>query len=383
MGNLLEWITGPPAQIYLFQDIRRQPESGVWAEISQLLRHPLHSMREAWNAPRTRASLFQYLEKPDESPRFEWRDLLKDLFTSYRFALFIPSLWADQAELSREKAVSRTRRIEAGMASLVIHATVTSLAIYFALARPAISELQPQETVVLIRMPMHLPSLETGEDGGGGGGGGKREVVPPSGGRLPDSARTQLMPPDPGTPKPLVPDDEFVLMPSIQAPVELPENASLPIGDITAPLSEVPSSGPGSGGGIGKGRGTGLGSGNGPGAGTGDNGGLGNGHDGGIGDSTGPFHGGGDLTAPEILYKPTPHYTEDARKARTEGIVLLEVLIRANGTVDQFRIIRGLGHGLDESAIQTIATQWKFRPARYHGVPVDYPASIEVTFRLY
>ena len=83
------------------------------------------------------------------------------------------------------------------------------------------------------------------------------------------------------------------------------------------------------------------------------------------------------------LFKPLPNYTEEARKARAEGIVIIQAVVRKDGSVDSFKILRGLGYGLDESAINTIATKWRFKPGTRNGVPVDVQANIEVTFRLY
>jgi TonB family protein len=68
-------------------------------------------------------------------------------------------------------------------------------------------------------------------------------------------------------------------------------------------------------------------------------------------------------------------YTEEARKARIEGIVALQAVIRKNGTVNSFRIIKGLGYGLDESAINTIAAKRRFEPATLKGAPVDVQAN--------
>jgi protein TonB len=89
------------------------------------------------------------------------------------------------------------------------------------------------------------------------------------------------------------------------------------------------------------------------------------------------------VTEPVAIEQPKPPYTEEARKNRTEGIVLLQVIIRANGRVDGFKVLKSLGNGLDESAINTIATKWRFRPALFLGKPVDFQAQIEVTFRLF
>ncbi|MGA2261732.1 MAG: energy transducer TonB [Acidobacteriota bacterium] len=381
--RLREWASGPPTQASLFHFTEGEHEPSVFQDLWCLLRHPIHSFREERQAPRTRASLFHYLEKPGEAEPLNWTDLLKDLLTGYRFALFIPSLWSDHALLAEERAELRTRRMEAGVASLVIHLTMMSLALFVALNKLPEQPPPQKESVVFINTPMHMPFVGEDRDGGGGGG-GKHEKLPASGGRLPDAARVQIMPPDPGMPKPLVPSDNPLdAKPSVQMPIDLPTDSFLPIGDITAPTGGPPSSGPGTGDGIGTGSGTGDGSGKGPGAGSGENGGFGKGRDGGIGDRIGPHIAGDGLTLPEPILKPTPYYTEEARKARTEGIVVLQVTIRANGTVDGFKVIKGLGYGLNEATINTIASKWKFKPATYHGVPIDFQASIEVTFRLY
>ncbi len=89
------------------------------------------------------------------------------------------------------------------------------------------------------------------------------------------------------------------------------------------------------------------------------------------------------IEAPVVLLLPLPAYTAEARAARVEGTVLIQVIIRKNGTVDSFRVLRGLGYGLDESAINTIATKWRFRPGTLNGEPVDVQANIEVSFRLF
>jgi len=88
------------------------------------------------------------------------------------------------------------------------------------------------------------------------------------------------------------------------------------------------------------------------------------------------------VIVPEAIQQPRPPYTPEAREARIEGIVLLEVIIRSSGRVDGIKVIQGLGYGLDESAVNTITAGWRFKPALYLGKPVDYRARIEVTFRL-
>src|SRR5580658_6454694 len=124
-------------------------------------------------------------------------------------------------------------------------------------------------------------------------------------------------------------------------------------------------------------------------------GGKGDGRSNGQGIATGGFgsqqvvHGGpklaqadlGAATPVEITFKPNPVYTDEARSLKLEGEVLLEVSFSANGTLHVNRVVRGLGHGLDEAAIAA-ATKIQFKPATRAGQPVDSTAIVHVTFQL-
>jgi TonB family protein len=83
----------------------------------------------------------------------------------------------------------------------------------------------------------------------------------------------------------------------------------------------------------------------------------------------------------EILSKPAPAYTAEARRLKKEGEVLLEVIFTAGGEVRVLSVVQGLGYGLDESAIAA-AKQLKFRPARRDGVAVDSQAKLHIVFQL-
>lgn len=91
---------------------------------------------------------------------------------------------------------------------------------------------------------------------------------------------------------------------------------------------------------------------------------------------------GAGVTPPVVLVQTRPSYTDDAIRAKVEGIVLLQAVIRKDGTIDSFRVLRGLGHGLDERAIQEISAKWRFRPGTLGGRPVDIQSEIEITFTL-
>ena len=83
----------------------------------------------------------------------------------------------------------------------------------------------------------------------------------------------------------------------------------------------------------------------------------------------------------EIVSKPKPVYTDEARKLNLEGEVLLEVMFGANGELHVNRVVRGLGHGLDEAAV-TAANKIKFKPAQRNGSAVDSTAIVHVMFQL-
>lgn len=369
-------------QASLFHYIRETPEESAFRDIDwSFLTHPVRSFREWWRAPRTVPSLFHSVDDAPKTP-FSWKGFLADFFTRTRGPGFIPSVFADPEGLEEERARGRTRKMEAGMLSIFIHAAVLGLILVVVSETDAPAPVD--ENVVYVSNPVYLPFEGDGRDGGGGGGGGKNQREPAATGEMPETTRVQMLAPDPDNPQPLLPaEDLLAQVASVEMPIDLPRDLSLPIGDISAPPNYSRSSGSGSGGGIGTGRGTGVGSGSGAGVGPGSGGGMGGGSGGGIGSGVGPYVAGNGVKDPVAVLKPLPAYTEEARKARIEGAVLIQAIIRRDGSVDSFKVLRGLGHGLDESAIKTIASKWRFRPGTLNGVPVDVQANIEVVFRLY
>ena len=163
--------------------------------------------------------------------------------------------------------------------------------------------------------------------------------------------------PTPNAPEPII-KREIEDIPEI-----LEEIADLNIGDITAPPGPAARGRAGAGTGTGSARSSLEGSG--PGTG-----------------SDGIYEYGSGITNPEPIFKSTPSYTDDAIRAKVQGTVVLQAVIRKDGRVDRFKVVRGLGYGLEETAIQEIATRWKFRPGTLNGRPVDVLATIEVSFNL-
>jgi TonB family protein len=95
----------------------------------------------------------------------------------------------------------------------------------------------------------------------------------------------------------------------------------------------------------------------------------------------GPFHVGGGVSAPRLVGKVEPEYSEEARMARLNGTVVLHVIVRPGGQADGIKVIRSLGLGLDENAIAAVG-QWRFRAGEKEGQAVSVQATIEVNFRL-
>ncbi len=92
---------------------------------------------------------------------------------------------------------------------------------------------------------------------------------------------------------------------------------------------------------------------------------------------------GDSVKPPQVLQQPKPSYTEEAREAKIEGIVMVSAVIQKNGSVGQIKILKGLGYGLDESVVNTLSRQWKFKPGTLNDEPVDVSVVMEVSFRLY
>lgn len=96
---------------------------------------------------------------------------------------------------------------------------------------------------------------------------------------------------------------------------------------------------------------------------------------------SGPLRVGGNVKAPRVLARPQPAYNEVARRARIQGIVILEAVIDKQGNVERVKVIRGLPMGLTESAVDAVK-KWKFRPGTLNGQPVDVIFNLTVNFRL-
>ena len=257
-----------------------------------------------------------------------------------------------------------------GVISMAAHVVIIALLI-FPFFGSGFDPLEITETFIPLVAPQMIISLpQEDEQSGGGGGGGQLDETPPTLGELPQADDEQLVPPSPEI---LNFDPILVAAPTVIAPQLVDPERTIELVMLGAfdGIPGPPSAGPGVGGGIGAGQGRGVGEGSGPGVGEGEGGGFG----GGI------FSIGGGVTTPTLLAQMLPEYSEEARKAKYEGTVILETIVRRDGTVEVVRVTRSLGYGLDDKAIEAVS-QWRFRPGMRNGEPVDVALKIEVNFNL-
>lgn len=231
------------------------------------------------------------------------------------------------------------------------------------------NEVQQQVMAILTNDSLNLPLPASRKAAGGGGGGGDRDKMAAPKGSAPKFAREQLAAPAVviRNPEPKLTADPTVLG---DPQLKLPQMGAL--GDPLSRIMGPPSNGPGSGGGIGSGTGTGVGSGTGAGVGPGRGGGIGGGY----------FKVGGGVSAPKVIDSPDPEYSDEARRAKYQGTVVLWVVVGPDGRVHDVRVQRTLGMGLDERAVEAVK-RWKFEPARKDGQAVAVQVNIEVRFTLY
>jgi TonB family protein len=244
------------------------------------------------------------------------------------------------------------------------------LALTYVIGRRVVAIVEAKPTVTLVD-PGDLPALKPSKTQvGGGGGGGDRDVLQASKGKLPKFSMQQITPPVVvvRNPAPKLAVDPTIIVPP---QVQLASNNMPNLGDPMAG-AVLPSNGTGSGGGIGSGGGGGVGSGHGPGFGPGEGGGTG----GGI------FHVGGGVSPPRQIFAPEPEFSEEARKAKYQGVCTLGLIVGVDGRPTNIRVLGSLGMGLDEKAIEAVKN-WKFEPAMKDGHPVRVEIAVEVDFHLY
>jgi len=311
------------------------------------------------------------------------QSMLASLLHNIKEALFpekLPPLRLTSRPVNVREIWTPNKHKKATTGSLTLHALgIASLIAISIWGGRAATVAKQEEHVTLIAppltdyVPVMKPAVAPKALAGGGGGGNAAKLIE-SKGHLPKIAPQQIAPP---TVEILNNKPKLAVEATVVAPpnVKLPDNPNMPnLGNpMSSRVTGPASNGSGTGGGIGSGASNGVGSGTGPGHGPGQGGGYGGGTYK-IGDI--------GVSAPVAKFTPEPDFSEEARKAKYQGTVVLSAIIGPDGRPRNIRVVRSLGMGLDEKAVERVRT-WLFEPGKRNGTPVAVAMNLEVDFRLF
>jgi protein TonB len=288
--------------------------------------------------------------------------IFASLVSSFRDAFFAPKLPPLVLE-SKPIAVADPMKIKRSPTStavaVILHAVVILLIAFFIARQVHVTTPAPVAVAVVSDPPPIPPVVPKMVQIGGGGG--QHDLAPVTQGRLPKLAQEQIVPPKaPPTIAPKIAIDPTVV---VQKDLKMATNDMPNLGMPNSNLKGVS---------LGSGSGTGIGAGNGSGIGPGSGGNTGG----------GVMHIGGGVTKPVVLFAPEPEFSEEARKAKFSGNVEVYLWVDENGAPSHIRVVRGVGMGLDEKAIEAVR-QYKFKPAMKDGKPVKVDLYIDVNFQIF
>src|SRR6201998_2525628 len=347
------------------QSLPRGPTSANMA--NELLIQPDAETKEALPSPEGH-ELDSFLGKAfDEKPI--WKDLYENIHDVF-FPPKLPPLVLTSTPIPvPDRMAVKANPWAVGTSSFVnlaILAVIIWLGINF--IHPAA---KPQMSLTNVDVSDILKAPKLATPAGGGGGGGSHDIVDPLKGKLPPRMKDPITPPM----VPILEKPKLAFTPAInvQKDITLPDNPEMMnFGVKTSANVQLASNGSGGGGGMGSGYGGGLGSGNGNGYGPGTGGNTGG----------GVYHIGGGVSAPVPIFTPEAEFSDEARRAKYQGVCLISLIVDAQGNPQNPRVVRLLGMGLDEKALEAVR-KYKFKPAMKGGPPVPVMMSIEVNFRLY
>ena len=280
---------------------------------------------------------------------------LRDVF----FPVKLPPLVLESKPIAVVDRMAMKQDPKATAAAIVIYAALILLFVFWGarkLQQMAVAK-QLELTTILTPPPM-APQKSTM-----GGGGGQKGPTPVVKGHLPKFADTQITPPKaPPMEEPKIRMPEPTL--EVQKDLKMANNNLPTIGMPNSNVIGAFSGGGGNGSGLGPGNGSGLG----PGSGGNYGGGL--------------RKIGGGVSEPVLLYHPEPEFSEEARKAKFMGVVLVNLIVDSQGKPQNVHILRGVGMGLDEKAKEAVM-QYRFKPAMEGGKPVPVEMNVEVNFQIF
>ena len=331
--------------------LNEETDGSMWTSLASNLRDAFSAKKEA---------PLQLDSKPVESNLvIEDEGVFASLWSSVRDVFFpvkLPPLVLESKPIAVvDRMKTKQNPVATGSAIAIYGLLILLIAFLIAKKVKFAAPVKTEQVTELTVPPMAPPKAQAM-----GGGGGQRGPTPVTKGTPPKFADQQIVPPK----APPLEEPKIKIQPTIEVQKDVKMASSIPqIGVANSPVIGMS---------MGNGSGTGLGSGNGSGLGPGSGGNTGG----------GPRRIGGGVSAPVLIYQVEPEFSEEARKAKVAGNVLVNLWVDTNGLPQHVHVIRGVGMGLDEKAVEAVK-QYKFRPAMESGKPVLVELNVEVNFQIF
>jgi protein TonB len=331
--------------------LNEETDGSMWTSLFSNLRDAFSKSKEA---------PLQLQSRPAENDLIMHEEgVFSSLWSSVRDVFFpakLPPLVLESQPIAVVDRMKVKRDPVSSAISTVIHGLIILLIAFLLAKKIQFSAPAKTETVTDVAIPPMAPMKAKAM----GGGGGQRGPTPVTKGTPPKFADTQIVPPK----APPLEQPKIQIQPTIEVQKDVKMATSIPqLGVANSPLIGMS---------MGNGRGTGMGSGDGSGLGPGSGGNTGG----------GPKRIGGGVSAPVLIYSVEPEFSEEARKAKVAGNVLVNLWVGTDGMPSHVRVLRGVGMGLDEKAMEAVR-QYKFRPAMENGKPVLVELNVEVNFQIF
>jgi protein TonB len=332
--------------------LNKETDGSMWTSLISNLKDAFSTSKEA---------PLQLQSKPVENDLIMHEEgVFSSLWSSVRDVFFpekLPPLVLESKPIAVVDRMKVKRDPVSTAVAVVIHGLVILLIAFLIAKKVKFAAPAKMATLTELNVPPPAPPKASVM----GGGGGQRGPTPVTKGTPPKFAETQIVPPK----APPMVEPKIHIEPTVEVQKDVKMASSIPqIGMANSPIVGVQSMGNGSGTGMGSGNGSGIG----PGSGGNTGGGL--------------KHIGGGVSAPQLITKVDPEFSEEARKAKVQGNVLVSILVNTNGLPSNVKVIRGIGMGLDEKAVEAVK-QWKFKPAMENGKPVLVEVDVEVNFQIF
>ena len=301
------------------------------------------------------------------------RPIWVDLYESIRDVFFppkYPPLELTSTPIPVPDRMAVKRNPWAWGIATTVNVAILLVALFF-LGKQIIEKAKPALVATNIDLT-DFKGPQSDKKAGGGGGGGDHSIIDPTKGKLPKFEKDPVEQPQVQTvDKPKLAMEAAI---NVQKDLVLPDNPLLPnIGMKNSVNVQLDSNGQGGGGGMGTGTGGGMGPGNGNGYGPGTGGNAGG----------GLYSVGGGVSTPVLVYHVEAEFSDEARRAKYQGVCIVSIIVDKQGIPQNPRVVRPLGMGLDEKALEAIK-QYRFKPAMKDGkTPVAVQMNVEIDFRLY